>query len=385
MKIIKFGGAAISDRMTFEILLKFIQDSDEIQSVYVISAFSKTSSMLKQASLSALNHNYPNSENLIDRISDFHLNLIPQNKNEPIRNYNFIENFNISVKKILKGITITNELTPRISDRILAFGEDLAIETLKTGLNKPDIFYIDSRKIILTDNNYGKAKPIIESSRKNTLNIFSKFNNTIAITQGFVASAENGDTTTMGFESSNLTATLLADFLDAAELTIYTDVNGIYNIDPKKFQSAELICKINYATAIKASNYGLKLIYPEMINLAKEKHITIYYKNVLNLHSDNFTTISDFDKTDEFLIIITKINIPEIYYSQVENLIDEYLQINIINYSVKYFSHIIDIINIYNKSGLIKFIIQSPDAIQLILLKNDAENLCEQLLNIERF
>jgi aspartokinase/homoserine dehydrogenase 1 len=379
MKIVKFGGAAITDRHSFDILLQYIQDSIQIPSVYVISAFSKTSSMLQQASVSALNNNYSESGRIIDSISDFHLNLLTTSTNEYYK-YPFIENFKINAKKILKGITITNELTPRISDRILSFGEDLAIESLKMGLNISDIHYIDSRKIIITDSNFGKAEPIFDLSRNMTLNVFTEFHNKTSITQGFVASAVNGDTTTMGFESSNLTATLLADFLDASELTIYTDVDGIYTIDPKKFKSAELIKRMDYDTAIKAANYGLKLIYPQMINLAKEKNITVFYKNALDIQNENFTSISDFKSTDEFLVIITQINLPSIYQTIIDNSIYDYIQINIVNYTGKYFNHILEIINVHNKSGLIKFLIQSPDAIQLIFFRNDADNFCRDLL-----
>jgi aspartate kinase len=158
----------------------------------------------------------------------------------------------------------------------------------------PTVIIIDSREIIKTNSNFRFANLDYDATHfalgKSLLPHFET--NDTAITQGFVGSDENGYTTTMGFESSNLTATIISDFLKASELTLWTDVDCIYNADPKLYLNAKPILSIDYETALLAGSAGLKLIYPEMIKIAQKNNIILNFRNGLSTN-DIYTQINN--------------------------------------------------------------------------------------------
>jgi aspartate kinase len=190
------------------------------------------------------------------------------------------------LRGILRGISITRELTPRTRDAALSFGELFALIIIDAFLAREGFSHkaIDAAELIATDSNYGNARPVIDKTRANVESIMRPAIDSagLAITQGFVARSMDGEITTMGIESSNLTAILLAGMLGVDSVTFYTDVDGILCADPEIIPDARRIGRMDYDTAYRAALSGLKLIYPPMIEIARRNGIGFVFRNAFN-------------------------------------------------------------------------------------------------------
>lgn len=363
----KFGGAVISEKIGFLNMCKFLNES-EGKNLVVISALAFTSSKLKQCLLQAENSELAQAQNILNEIFYQHYELAKSILNEVKFNLfkQNIEEIYIKSQKIIKSISITQELTAKVFDRFIAFGEDLALELIKTFFDdKSNTKILDARNFIKTDSNFTNANPnyeIIESLINNDLS--KKFDNyKNIIIQGFVGEDSNGHTTTMGFESSNLTATIFAKYLNINELTIWTNVDGIYDSDPFINKKAKLINHLSYENAYYAALAGLKLIYPEMIRIAESKNIKLTFRNGIELNN-NLTIINSNEDYNPTLLIIkkleinknTEINNKNIYF--IINELEEYYNFSKLNYSINSFTHLNLIVINPNKEYILSIIIK---------------------------
>jgi aspartate kinase len=162
----------------------------------------------------------------------------------------------------------------------MALGEDLsrilACSVLRA--NSVEAVQIDARELIVTSSEHGAAKPLFEKSAIRIAQLLARRafeTRTVVVTQGFVGQSEVGATTTMGKESSNLTAVVLGATMGASEVVIWTDVEGVRSIDPKFGLYSAVRTQLSYKQARHAAVQGLKLIYPTMISPAEEAGIPI--------------------------------------------------------------------------------------------------------------
>jgi aspartate kinase len=286
MEVIKIGGAVLGKKGGFESMLNIIENHSAKPLLIVISAFASETRQLENAARLAESGNEEEAKKtisvIIKELINFSDNLIT-NKSH-LSNLNSI--FRKGEKEILnyiRGLSITKELTPRTLDAILSHGEYFALHTVKQYLIEKGLNHecIDSTSLIVSDSNFGNANPLIPETEKNIEKILKpaleKYS--IVLTQGFVAKNILGDITTMGIESSNLTATLYAELLGTKKLTIWTDVNGFRTTDPKLIANAKPIKEMNYHDAYIASVNGLKLLYPAMVEHASDKNIKLIYRS----------------------------------------------------------------------------------------------------------
>lgn len=180
---------------------------------------------------------------------------------------------------LLRAMAVTRQRTPRIRDRFLAYGELLSLYASHAFLNAAGIpaVAVDVRTVLVTDETFGAAIPLEEKTRVHVhhhlLPLLQQHG--IVITQGFVGCTEHGDTTTMGKESSNLTASFLGAMLKADEVVIWTDVEGVRSADPTVCTKTEVRAHLSYADARTAAHHGVKILYPTMIEPAEREHIPI--------------------------------------------------------------------------------------------------------------
>lgn len=284
MKIIKVGGTALFD---INDLNGFISSLPIINypATYVISAFGKLSS-----ELSKFAHNSVNYTNLPAPLSVF-TDFIPLLNVDQCKIFtHFLENVSININRLALGTNILGEIDLIIIDEILSYGEIVSSFYINCLLNSNNIesIFIDSRNLIKTDSNFGNAKPNLELSIDN---IKEQLNtNSVFVTQGFIGSDSNGKTTTMGFESSNLSAMIFARAMNAKNIEIVTKINQIYSFDPEISTDTKPVNTIPYNSAILLAKNSFKLFFPGMIELAKTNNIQIEYKG---LSSNSSTIISD--------------------------------------------------------------------------------------------
>lgn len=189
-----------------------------------------------------------------------------------------------TLKDLLKGILLVREVSPRTMDYVLSFGERssnfLIAEALK--VNGVSAGYLDARKIIFTNKEFGSAKVDTKLTNEKIKKHFEGVEGITQVTTGFIASDKGGLTTTLGRGGSDYTAAILAGALNATDLEIWTDVDGVLTSDPRKVKKAFTVDRLSYAEAMEMSHFGAKVIYPPTIQPAMDKLIPIYIRNTFN-------------------------------------------------------------------------------------------------------
>ena len=166
--------------------------------------------------------------------------------------------------------------------------------------------FVDIRKSLKTDQNYRNANIDLELSEQLCKGVFNFKESQIFVTQGFIAGTRTNQTTTLGREGSDYTAALLANLLNAESVTIWKDVPGVMNADPKEYANAEVIHRMSYKEAIELSHFGAKVIHPKTIKPIQNKQIPLYVKSFL--HPKLAGTV--IEEIDEHL------NLPPIYINK---------------------------------------------------------------------
>jgi len=276
MKVLKFGGTSVGspDRIRGVFRIIGSQPSD---CLVVVSAFQGITDELKQACelASERNNDYKSQLSRITaRHYDFAKQLLDK---ESLASVNKVmEKIFLDLDGILNGIFLVRELSKHSLDQVLSTGEllsSLIISHMIKGCH-----YIDSRKIIRTDSNFGFAH--VDFEKTNTLIRKSiPAGKKVILIPGFIASNEEGETTTLGRGGSDYTAAIAAAAIDAEVLEIWTDVDGFMTADPKKVEKAYAIDSLTYSEAIELSHFGAKVIYTPTLRPVYKKNIPILVLN----------------------------------------------------------------------------------------------------------
>ncbi len=280
MKILKFGGTSIANQLCISNIIDIVKN--ESKCVVVVSAVSGVTNLLetcmKKAKVGDLKF-----KSEIDDIFKKHIGIINQfiSKKDRSELISFIKKELGKTENLLKGISLVKEITPNIYSKIIVVGEVLSSklihEIFKTVnlntrlINGDDLIYVkgdylnhlvDWRKTIKKIKQY-----FIENSFH------------VNVIPGFICKNENGDLSTLGRGGSDLSASIIANVLDAKSLEIWTDVSGVYTANPKIVSQARPIKKISYYEAMELSHFGAKVIYPPTIQPLIEKKIELKIKN----------------------------------------------------------------------------------------------------------
>ncbi|MDR0313941.1 MAG: bifunctional aspartate kinase/homoserine dehydrogenase I [Treponema sp.] len=293
MLVLKFGGTSVGSAEGIEKIISILKDGEhrERTGVVVVSAFSGVTDSLIQISRMAASGDDRYLETAAS-IKKRHLDIAEKflsgenlEKAAEILNARMDE-----LVRILDGVSVIRELSFRTLDILMSFGERLSAALLAvifTSRGIPSAF-LDTRPLVRTDNNFGKAVfqpdetyPRIRSFF-NSLYMDNRAGKPIQIATGFIGTAPDNSVTTLGRGGSDLSSAIFAVALDAEELEIWSDVDGILTADPRQVLNAFRIKSISYAEAMELSHFGAKVIYPPSIRPALEKRIPIRIKNTFN-------------------------------------------------------------------------------------------------------
>ncbi len=185
------------------------------------------------------------------------------------------------LETLLDGAFYIGEITPRLSDRIVSFGELLSAFIISEYFTSSGLTaeFKDSRELLLTDQNHGKAAVDFKESNKRIREYFEQEKAAVVVLPGFIASSEDGNVTTLGRGGSDFTASIIAASLEAEELQIWTDVSGMYTANPKIVKQAKPIAHISYEEAMELSHFGAKVLYPPTVQPVLAKGLPILIKN----------------------------------------------------------------------------------------------------------
>jgi len=282
MKVFKFGGASIKDISSIKNILKIISTYNEDRLVIVVSAMGKTTNALE-----LVVHNYfNNKENLqasISEVYNFHSEIINNlfEKSHPI-----FSDISKSFEKLNSFIKANK--SPSYSfvyDQIVSLGELLSSRIIHHFLlnNNINCSFIDARNCIKTNSKYRGAKVEWDITNKKIKEYIK--DSKISVTQGFIGSDKNNFTVTLGREGSDYSAAIFAYVLNAESLSIWKDVPGLLNADPKFFNNTKLLNQISYSETIELAFYGASIIHPKTLQPLQKKEIPLLVKSFKNPQS----------------------------------------------------------------------------------------------------
>ncbi len=282
MNVLKFGGSSVANAVTIMKVIDIIKKQSKKQSIYVVvSAMGGITDLLLKAGeeASANNENYRNT---LAEIEVRHLDavkaLIPVVSQSAI-----ISKVKAELNKLeslCEGVYLLSELSSKTAAVISSFGELLSSYIISEAAKVKglDIALKDSRDLIVKTINSKIAIDYIETNRR-IQEFANNTTNKVIMFPGFVARTQDGEPTTLGRGGSDFTAAILAAAVDADELQIWTDVNGMYTANPKLVKQAKPVRHISYKEAMELSHFGAKVIYPPTIHPVLEQDIPIVIKN----------------------------------------------------------------------------------------------------------
>ena len=283
MIVLKFGGTSVANAQNIKLVLDIINKRTTNEKLaVVVSALSGVTDMLINASQKAASkdESYKNS---IDEIKQKHFEAIADLVDNTNQNQLLIKiNSQINqLQTLLDGCFLLGELSPRTADAIASYGELLSSQIIAAALQQtiPNSTFKDSRDIIKTNSNFGKAAVDFEITNKLIADYFNANKSQVVLLPGFIASSEDGNTTTLGRGGSDYTAAIIANGVKADSLEIWTDVNGMFTANPKIVKQAQPIETISYQEAMELSHFGAKVLYPPTIQPVLKANVPIWIKN----------------------------------------------------------------------------------------------------------
>jgi aspartate kinase len=279
MKIFKFGGASIRDAAGVKNVTHILQSEGPNNMVVVISAMGKNTNAFEEVIDAYYNKTDKLSEKL-GIVEDFHKNLMAGLFEQDDKIYKEIDVLLGELSWFLARNT--SQRFNYVYDQIVCFGELLSTKIVSAYLTKIGVEnnWFDVRNYIKTDSNYRDAKVDWDLTQDliSTKLDASKLN----ITQGFIAANDTENTTTLGREGSDYTAGIFAYCLAAENVTIWKDVPGVLNADPRVFQETILLEQISYEEAIEMAFYGASVIHPKTLQPLERKEIPLLVRSFIN-------------------------------------------------------------------------------------------------------
>ena len=197
-----------------------------------------------------------------------------------------VEAYIAELDMLIKGVDIVGELTARSFDTFCSFGELLSTTIFSEAMQEAghETVWTDIREVMITDDNFGSARPVEELCEKNVKNALKPLleQGKIVVTQGFIGSTRDGKTTTFGRGGSDFTAALLGAWLTSNEIQIWTDVDGVMTCDPRIVHEARSIRVMTFSEAAELSYLGAKVLHPDTIAPAVKQNIPVYVLNALH-------------------------------------------------------------------------------------------------------
>lgn len=282
MNVLKFGGTSVANAQNIQFVKQIIAHNGYAQQYVVVSALGGVTDLLLETAATAAQQNPAYKVPLLT-LEQRHLETIkeliaPKAQTSVLSKVKEALN---TLETLLEGAFLIGEITPKLSDKIVSFGEQLSSYIIYSYLKSEGLnaTHIDAKTLITTNTIHGKASVNYPLTNAKIQQFQSLNNNAIVILGGFIAANEQGITTTLGRGGSDFTAAILAGALKASLLEIYTDVSGMFTANPKLVKQARPIASISYEEAMELSHFGAKVLYPPTIQPILKGQIPIAIKN----------------------------------------------------------------------------------------------------------
>jgi aspartokinase/homoserine dehydrogenase 1 len=287
MKILKFGGTSVGSAQSISTVIDILKKQHQAgeKPVVVLSAMSGVTNLL-----SAMAENAANGGDFTTQLAELetrHFEMVRSLLNVQHQNPAYTRlkiNFN-HLEELLQGILTLRELTPKTRDLVLSYGERCSTLMISKIAAQyfPEALFVDASEIIITDNDFGHAKVNMELSERLIQGFYNENKGKMLFVTGFIASNDTGQITTLGRGGSDYTAAILGSALNASEIQIWTDVNGMMTADPRMVKKAFSLPELTYTEAMELSYFGAKVIYPPTMIPAFLRKIPIVIKNTFDV------------------------------------------------------------------------------------------------------
>jgi aspartate kinase len=283
MRVFKFGGASVKDAEAVKNVASVLKDYGQGPLLVVISAMGKITNKLEEL-VDSYFFNKDSKKKIFAEVKLFH-QQITDSLIKDENDYYEVDNLLIELECIIEKRRDESSTYDMEYDKIVPFGELISTKIVSTYLNKFGVKnrWIDARNFVITSSKHRSASVLWEESVpliQNSLKPLAE--RQPIITQGFIGRDINHKNTSLGREGSDYSAAIFAFGLDAESVTIWKDVEGIMNADPKQFSEAQLIPKVSYNEAIELAYYGASVIHPKTIQPLKNKAIPLFVKSFLD-------------------------------------------------------------------------------------------------------
>lgn len=283
MQVLKFGGTSVGSPEAIQEVISIVSEKVRHNTVItVVSAFGGTTDQLLNCGQLAAGGDEQYKE-IIQQITTRHLSavkqLIPIQQQSSL--LSAVKKLCNEIEDLCNGIFLLGETTPRSKDKLVSYGELISSQIIAAAFQAKGVetTWWDSRKLIRTNTDFGYAT--VEFATTNALfqEAYHNLQTPLILMPGFIASNEEGVTTTLGRGGSDYTAAIAAACLEASALEIWTDVSGMMTADPRWVPNAKIIPTISYQEAMELSHFGAKVIYPPTIQPVMNKQIPVWIKN----------------------------------------------------------------------------------------------------------
>ncbi len=312
MKVFKFGGASIKSASAVNNMIDIVKEYRDEKLVVVVSAMGKTTNALESAFELALDKQGFSSN--IEALTAFHVGIANDLVDNPALNPK------VEIKTLVDALTVdlnnpqTFSGADEFYDKIVAYGERLSSLIIHAVLTQNNIntFLLSAKDVVITSNRFKEGK-VNWDKTKTKINAIVKplLDHQLVLTQGFLGGTDQGKYTTLGREGSDFTAAIFASALEAASVTIWKDVPGILNADPKLVDEAKKYDNLNYHEAAEMTYYGASVIHPKTIKPLANLNIPLLVKSfespeapgtVINAQPTHQSLPSTIFKKDQSLI-----------------------------------------------------------------------------------
>jgi aspartate kinase len=284
MIVMKFGGTSVESAAAIERVASIVKARADLHPIVVVSAMGKTTNKLLAISQSAIAGKRDDYIRQLHDLRDFHSRearqVVPLAHRAELDRT--LDDHFQEMTELIKGIAVLGELTPRSIDAISSYGERLSSYIVSLAFEHfglPSI-HVDSRRVIVTDRRHTQAAPLFPETYKRLAALIpSLAENKVVVMGGFIASTEEGVTTTLGRGGSDFTASIVGAGVSAREIQIWTDVDGMLTADPTIYPGGHRVKTISFDEAAELAYFGAKVLHPSTVIPAIERNIPVLILN----------------------------------------------------------------------------------------------------------
>ncbi len=286
-RVLKFGGTSQANAERVAKVIEIVREaSEEGPCAIVVSALGQSTDLLIEAADVAATGNESGASARVDEVLQIgRANVLALAEGPVVEEVMArVEELYSPLRKLLYGVSLLREYTPQTLDLIMSFGERLSATLMAELLRARGVeaTYVDARDWTVTGPEFGQARVDWPATQAKVNELDSRWQDVVSVHTGFLGRTPAGQTTTLGRNGSDYTATLLARALDASSVTIWTDVSGVMTADPQLVSNAYPIERLSYMEALELANFGARMFHPRTMIPLIESKIPLQIRNTLD-------------------------------------------------------------------------------------------------------